>query len=707
MSEIKIVIDSYSQSDSLKSTNTELEKMITHLREVSKLQGGKAKNSNTVKDAAAAAAAVAKTAKEYDKLRIAIDKEILTEIKAANLRAAGYQKAAIAEQQLEQQKKRTALSALQLANAEKKAADQAERDAEKKKRQSDAYGQLSRRHAELKREAMNLAAAYGVESKQAQSAAAAANKLDVQLKKIDAKMGDHRRNVGNYASAWQGLNGVMGALGITLSAGAIFNGMKSAIVSFVEAEKNANALKFALKQVGGEGEIAFKKLIDQSEKLQESGGVFSDDEIQMAQTQLVNYGLLSTEVESLMPKILDLATAQGVDLATATDTVIKGINGQTKGLKTVGLGFEDTGSRADNYAIILDKLTKFEGAAANAATTTEGKYHVLMNRFDDLKEDIGEFLINEGARYLDYWDVLTGKLDIYTFAMKNQREATNKALDPITQKTIEDIMKVGEAGGRSKLENQIIAVDKAMNDLRATSVALSKDGLTVGDIGQKQGIADQLKALQELKDSLLSPVATPTFDDRTGDAGAKEEEKKKKAGKSAREIEYEKYKARVEGRKNLEHYESRVEYEDEQQRLSDIEARRKENEEIMEAQEELAFWQWQQEKELQGKLAEERKKAAEQTIEDAERAGDLVLQKLQEQSDKKLAIINKQISEQDKMVDIQRERAAQGLSNTLAFEEQKKAEMQRAAIAEQKKQEKLKKAEAYWELVAAFATRIA
>jgi hypothetical protein len=40
-----------------------------------------------------------------------------------------------------------------------------------------------------------------------------------------------------------------------------------------------------------------------------------------------------------------------MDLASATDVAVKAINGQTKGLKSVGLEFEDTGSRTENYNI--------------------------------------------------------------------------------------------------------------------------------------------------------------------------------------------------------------------------------------------------------------------------------------------------------------------------------------------------------------------
>lgn len=58
---------------------------------------------------------------------------------------------------------------------------------------------------------------------------------------------------------------------------------------------------------------------------------------------------------------------------------------------------------------------------------------------------------------------------------------------------------------------------------------------------------------------------------------------------------------------------------------------------------------------------------------------------------------------EDEAITQQQIRAAQGLSNDLAFEEEKKAKLDRAAIEEQKRQEKIKKREAFWNLFAEYA----
>jgi hypothetical protein len=495
--------------ESAKSFENQLNELIGTIQKVgveaSKNLGGNPKNLSELKQQQQAIQDIANAdiaLTEAQKQRIAVA-ETLSQLRVTELKQREELKRKFAEENRQEKEKLKA-----------------------QKQSQDAYGKLSAKHKELRREAMNLAAAYGTESKAAKDAAAKANVLDAQLKKIDTSLGNHTRKVGEYSSAWQGVIGgfknLLGGLGIGIGIGAVKGFLEDSVKAFADSEKNAKALAFALNNVGGEGEAAFIKLNEQAAMLQEKGGVFSDDDITKAQTQLVNYGLLSDEVEQLMPKILDLATVQGVDLATATDTVIKGINGQTRGLKTVGLDFEDTGSKAENYAIILDKLTKFEGASAEAATTTEGRYKVLMNRFDDLQESIGEFLIDEGYRFTQYWDVLTGKIDATSMALNDYRVRFNNILDPATKKTLEDILSMGavvdKAGNTlfTAKQVQIGQIDKNILAMRKLISDMTKDGTSGIEVAKIKAIEDQIAAFQKVKADLLKDEARKPMDERIG-----------------------------------------------------------------------------------------------------------------------------------------------------------------------------------------------
>lgn len=72
------------------------------------------------------------------------------------------------------------------------------------------YNRLNELHKQLVAHAQQLGARFGTDSKQFEIAANRANKLGKKLSEIDSMLGNHRRNVGNYASSWNGLNHQVG-----------------------------------------------------------------------------------------------------------------------------------------------------------------------------------------------------------------------------------------------------------------------------------------------------------------------------------------------------------------------------------------------------------------------------------------------------------------------------------------------------------------
>ena len=196
-------------------------------------------------------------------------------------------------------------------------------------------------------------------------------------------------SVGSLAKS--ALIGVGSGIAAAFSISKIADFAKASADAFIEAEKNAQQLKFAITQVIGESDQVFERLIRQSGALQDIS-IFSDDSIQQAQTALANFGLVGNQIEELIPKIINLASANKIDLATATDSVIKGIEGQTRGLALMGLKFESTGDALQDYNILLKDLDKFTGAAADATTTLNGQLEQSKNRFDDLQEFVGSKL---------------------------------------------------------------------------------------------------------------------------------------------------------------------------------------------------------------------------------------------------------------------------------------------------------------------------
>lgn len=178
---------------------------------------------------------------------------------------------------------------------------------------------------------------------------------------------------------------------------------QQSVIAFAEAEENGRKLEFAVKNIANGTDGALDMLLQQADELK-AISIFDDDDIIMAQQALITYGLTTEQVAKLTPKIVDLASATGMDLASATDKIIAGINGQTKGLRDVGMQFKDTGSKVENYTIILDKLNKFQGSTAEASETTMGALKRFGIFIGDLQENTGEFLKGMADAFMYMWD---------------------------------------------------------------------------------------------------------------------------------------------------------------------------------------------------------------------------------------------------------------------------------------------------------------
>ena len=128
------------------------------------------------------------------------------------------------EEQLKQQQIRTS-------EAARKAQEAQTRATEKQKKQSNemvsAYKKESDRLRELTAKAKDAAIQYGINSKEARKLRDEQQKLDRKIKDVDASLGIHNRNVGNYESALSGAKGMiskvtgfLGGFGLALGAGA-------------------------------------------------------------------------------------------------------------------------------------------------------------------------------------------------------------------------------------------------------------------------------------------------------------------------------------------------------------------------------------------------------------------------------------------------------------------------------------------------------
>lgn len=159
--------------------------------------------------------------------------------------------------------------------------------------------------------------------------------------------------------------------------------------AFAQAEDNARKLDAAVGSNGGLSSD-FDNLVAQSAELQKHS-IFSDDDIQKAQTFALNAGLSADQVKRLIPQVADFASRTGQDLSAALDKVIGGMNGQGKALKDYGIIVDASGDRISRLTDISEQLNKkFKDGAQIVADDAVGSIKQYENEVDDLMEKVGE-----------------------------------------------------------------------------------------------------------------------------------------------------------------------------------------------------------------------------------------------------------------------------------------------------------------------------
>jgi hypothetical protein len=182
------------------------------------------------------------------------------------------------------------------------------------------------------------------------------------------------------------------AVPATAALGALAVGLGSATKAAIEDAAAQDKLAGVLRRVGmaTEDEIAAtEEFISAQSRLT----AVTDDDLRPALATLVNATGSATYAQELLIKSQDLAAATGKDLETVTQAMAKAANGQTAALYKLDPALRTTVGVGAEFEDVLRGLSIHQGAAAEAALTTEGKMKNLSIQFGEAKESIGAALI--------------------------------------------------------------------------------------------------------------------------------------------------------------------------------------------------------------------------------------------------------------------------------------------------------------------------
>ena len=117
----------------------------------------------------------------------------------------------------------------------------------------------------------------------------------------------------------------------------------------------------------------------------------SDGEARPALAGLVTATNDVVKAQDLLNVAIDVSAATGTDLASVSDALAKGYEGNTKGLKALSPElFTLIKDGADFNDVLKILETNFGGAGAAAANTAQGGMKKMAIAFDETKESIGE-----------------------------------------------------------------------------------------------------------------------------------------------------------------------------------------------------------------------------------------------------------------------------------------------------------------------------
>jgi hypothetical protein len=407
------------------------------------------------------------------------------------------------EEQVKQQALKTQQAAIRAAEAEaiaKQKVRQATANAEKSELSLDQqkkkgnktsqeaagrYKEESDRLRKLTKDAKDAAMTYGLNSKEARKLTAEQQKLDTQIKKVDASLGIHNRNVGNYGSALgkasSGFRTLMGAFGVTLGLRSAIQLFKSAITQVKEYEK-ANAV---LAGILGKTRKETVKLQKDSQRLGATTA-FTAKQVTELQIELARLGKTEDEIIGMTGGIIDASIAMQSNIADTATLVGATLNTFSMEARRSSYVADVFTKSTQSTALSFEKLNTAIPIAAGAAAAAKVPFELMVAQLGQAA-DRGIDASTSATSLRNIYITLAAKGMTFAEAMKQINESQNKlntateifdkrsaitalALAATTEKA-KDLQKaLEESGGTAKrvAEEQLNTLDGALTILTST-----------------------------------------------------------------------------------------------------------------------------------------------------------------------------------------------------------------------------------------------
>ena len=211
-----------------------------------------------------------------------------------------------------------------------------------------------------------------------------------EVESFGSKLGDFSKKAGlAFAAA--------GAAAAVYAGKLLIDGVKSAI----EDEAAQAKLATTLQNVAGASNAVVASTEAYILKTSLATGI-TDDKLRPSLARLVTSTHDVAEAQRLQTLALDIAAGTGKSLETVSTALSKAYDGNAAGLVKIGVGLSAAELKSMTLNEQIQYLTAtFEGQAAVAADTFQGKMERLNRAIDEGKETIGSFVLDAITPLID------------------------------------------------------------------------------------------------------------------------------------------------------------------------------------------------------------------------------------------------------------------------------------------------------------------
>jgi hypothetical protein len=209
--------------------------------------------------------------------------------------------------------------------------------------------------------------------------------------KITGTVDEFKASLGEVAGATEDFSGSLGAIaGLAAAAFAVVSGaIYKSLDAYAESEQASNRLSNALQNQGIYSDLLFQSYKNQANELQHLTGI-DNDSIVKGQAQLQSMIGRTQITKEMTSAAVNLGAALGGDVNAGFEVLGRAIDGQTRGLKALGIEVDGNLTKQERTEQILEKVNVAYGGLAEQQNKGLGSMKGLSAAVADIAKDFGQ-----------------------------------------------------------------------------------------------------------------------------------------------------------------------------------------------------------------------------------------------------------------------------------------------------------------------------